>query len=164
MVKSHISKYKKTQGENALSSNDMRAAWKFIKQATNLKTTTTKPSVSLDDLNKHFAHNSSSTAPENWSGNVASCSIQNGFSLQVMSTQSISHQLLRINGKTSTGPDGLPAKFLKKTAVAIAPNIAKIFNTSIVSGRFPDSWKQANITAIYGQKSGNCTKRVPRNF
>jgi len=62
---------------------------------------------------------------------------------------------------TATGHDGLPACFLKKTANTIAPHIAKILNSSISSGKFPDWWKKANISAVY---KGKGSKKEATNY
>ena len=48
----------------------------------------------------------------------------------------------------STGPDGISARMLKATTVSIAPSITKLFNMSLASGTFPDSWKLARIVPI----------------
>ena len=49
---------------------------------------------------------------------------------------------------------------LKKTAVSIAPNIAKLFNQTISSGTFPYAWKTARIVPI--PKGGD--RKKPANY
>ena len=52
-----------------------------------------------------------------------------------------------------TGPDNIPAKFLKETAVQIAPALSLIFQASIDQGILPSDWKEANVVPIH--KKGN---------
>ena len=151
-VKSHITKFKKTQAENALTNNDTKEAWKVIKQALNQNPTATRPPVSLSDLNNYFSQSTSSQNSTDSSSCLSGCSKQNAFTIQDIPSYVVSNYLKQLKISTSTGPDGLPARFLKKVADAISPNIANIYNTNIKTGRFPDSWKLVNITAIYKGK------------
>ena len=160
-VKSHTAKFKKIQAEKALDKHDTKSAWKFIKQATNLTTIITKPPVDLVELNNFFANSITPPIPPHSPTKLHSCNIQDAFSLSHIPSHVVAQHLLTIKHNTSTGPDNLPALFLKKTATAIAPNIAKIFNTSITSSHFPVSWKQANITPVYKGKGG---KKDPQNY
>ena len=52
----------------------------------------------------------------------------------------------------TTGPDELPAKILKLTAIIIAEPLAKFFNKSLRDGIFPKSWKLANVKPIFKNK------------
>ena len=45
--------------------------------------------------------------------------------------------------------DNIPAKVLKITANVIAPSLTYIFNASLESGIYVDSWKLAKIIPIY---------------
>jgi len=55
MVKSHITKFIKTQGEHILQENNSRDCWKFIKNVTNTSSTKMIPPVSTGELNNFFA-------------------------------------------------------------------------------------------------------------
>ena len=48
----------------------------------------------------------------------------------------------------STGPDDISARVLKATASSIAPSLARLFNLSLTSGCFPDSWKLVRVVPI----------------
>ena len=52
----------------------------------------------------------------------------------------------------ATGPDKLPAKILKMSALLIYQPLTKLFNKSLRTATFPDIWKIANITPIYKNK------------
>ena len=47
-----------------------------------------------------------------------------------INTEGVTHLLLDIDPYKSTGPDNIPAKFLKETAVQIAPALSLIFQAS----------------------------------
>jgi hypothetical protein len=118
-VKSHISKFKKTQGENALNNNDPKGAWKFIKQVTNQTTVITKPPVPLQELNEYFVNATITQSPDDGSIILPSCSVREGFSFHDIPMHTVSQHLLNIKQNTSTGPDNLPARFLKNSATAL---------------------------------------------
>ena len=52
----------------------------------------------------------------------------------------------------STGPDGLPVKILKLTALIIANPLSRLFNKSLTSGIFPSVFKEANVRPIFKNK------------
>ena len=54
---------------------------------------------------------------------------------------------LQIN--KSNGPDNISNKMLKETSEVIAKPLSDLFNKSMQSGKFPDSWKLANVTPIH---------------
>ena len=49
----------------------------------------------------------------------------------------------------ATGPDGISAKMLKKTAVSIMPSLTRLIWLSLSSCKFPTIWKQANVSPIH---------------
>lgn len=60
-----------------------------------------------------------------------------------------------INGLSpnkATGPDELPTKIIKLTALLIARPLARLFNNSLQQGVFPSSWKIANVKPIFKKK------------
>ena len=52
----------------------------------------------------------------------------------------------------STGPDQLPSKILKMSALLIYEPLTKLFKKSLNTATFPKSWKVANITPIFKNK------------
>ena len=69
------------------------------------------------------------------------------------SQSDVEEALLGIKETTSSGPDGLPALFLKRCAKSLALPTYIIFHNSVHSCTFPTQWKDANITPIH--KSGS---------
>ena len=59
-------------------------------------------------------------------------------------------KLLRsLKPNEATGPDAIPARILKDTAVEIAPILTVIFQQSLETGTVPYDWTVANISPIY---------------
>ena len=52
----------------------------------------------------------------------------------------------------STGPDLLPTKILKMTAIIIYKPLTALLNKSLSNSKFPSSWKLANITPVFKNK------------
>ena len=63
--------------------------------------------------------------------------------------------LKSLNVNKSTGPDEIPTKFLKMTALLIADPLTKLFNKILQAGIYPTSWKVATVTAIYKRKGSS---------
>ena len=59
-----------------------------------------------------------------------------------------------------TGPDQLPTKILKMIAILIAEPLTKLFNKSLTASKFPDLWKEANISPIFKRKGAS----DPQNY
>ena len=66
--------------------------------------------------------------------------------------QEVLHLLNTLNQNKSTGPDGIPVKFLKMTALLIAEPLSKLFNKSLASGIYPSAFKEANVKPIFKNK------------
>ena len=68
--------------------------------------------------------------------------------------------ILSLDPTKSTGPDGISVKMLKGTIDAIVPSLTRIFNLSLSTGTFPNSWKLARIVPV--PKSGDSAD--PTNY
>ena len=55
----------------------------------------------------------------------------------------------------SSGPDKILAKLVKLCAILISDPLSKLFNKSLISGKFPSSWKKACVTPIFKHKGSN---------
>ena len=66
------------------------------------------------------------------------------------------HEVLAIlnsfDSHKSTGPDDLPIKFLKLTALLIAKALSHLFNKSLATGTYPNQFKEANVRPIFKNK------------
>ena len=61
----------------------------------------------------------------------------------------ITKLLKSINTKKACGPDCVPSRILKETAIHIGPVLAFIFQQSLDTGELPSDWLTANISAIH---------------
>ena len=68
--------------------------------------------------------------------------------------------LTNLDPHKATGPDSIPPKLLKETALHMAPLLTFIFQASLNQGKLPSDWKSANITPIH--KKGKRTD--PSNY
>ena len=57
----------------------------------------------------------------------------------------------------AVGPDGINPRILKETASSVAPSLTRLFNYSLDCGKFPSSWKKANVTPIHKK---NCKTKT----
>lgn len=58
-------------------------------------------------------------------------------------------EMIGINTKKSTGPDGIHPLLLKHCASTLAAPLTEIFNESLATGIFPDAWKRSSVTPIF---------------
>ena len=72
----------------------------------------------------------------------------------------IEKQLKQLNPSKAPGPDNIPTKILKECAHLLAPSITTLFNTSLLEGLIPNTWKQANVIPLH--KKGD--KNAPSNY
>ena len=70
-----------------------------------------------------------------------------------MSCNGVSKLLRNLKPHKATGPDGIPARLLKETAIEIAPAVSLLFQTSLDQGNVLASWKTALVVPIF--KKGN---------
>ena len=56
-------------------------------------------------------------------------------------------QCLDVN--KSTGHDGISARMLKSTGLAIVPSLTRLFNLCLSEGKFPTSWKKADVIPLH---------------
>ena len=107
-------------------------------------------------LNNHFAKQSQTVTPNN----EEQQSLQSApptaavpaLGTFTITTQETLNVLNKLDTNKSCGPDLLPAKILKLTAIIIAEPLTKLFNKSLQSGVYPTLWKHANIKPIFKNK------------
>jgi hypothetical protein len=57
-------------------------------------------------------------------------------------------QLKRLDPKKSSGPDDIPALFLKQLAPVLSTSIATLVTRSWKEGNLPDDWKKATVIPV----------------
>ena len=76
--------------------------------------------------------------------------IDQSFSFQIASTDTIYKQINLLNSKKNGTHGGIPPKCLKLAANESAPIITNIWNEEVVSSSmFPESLKLADVTPVY---------------
>jgi hypothetical protein len=65
------------------------------------------------------------------------------------SPKEIENLLKALNVKKASGPDGISNFMLKHTSNAFSITLAKIINSSLDKGIFPDCWKRANVSPVF---------------
>ncbi|MCP3661253.1 MAG: hypothetical protein GY696_01960, partial [Gammaproteobacteria bacterium] len=60
----------------------------------------------------------------------------------------VEQQLSRLATSKSTGPDNIPAVFLKNCSSVLSAPLSTLFNRSLSEGKVPDDWKFANVSPI----------------
>nr|VZH99991.1 unnamed protein product [Spirometra erinaceieuropaei] len=64
-------------------------------------------------------------------------------------TAVVERELKNLKEAKSSGPDNIPAEFLKELANELSKPLAHTFRSSFELGRLPSEWKTANIFPIY---------------
>ena len=103
---------------------------------------------SLDELNRHFAGVScSSTENPLDAVNVIESAPDEGFSLNPIT---LSDVILAVShfSTQARGEDDVPQSVIAKALPTIGPFLVTIFNTSIVSGVFPEDWRRARLIPL----------------
>ena len=77
----------------------------------------------------------------------------NAFKLSPVTIDFVYKELLKLKSNKSTGPDGIPAKFLKDGAVVIKDHITFIINLSITSNSIPTDMKFARVRPLFKKNS-----------
>ncbi|BHF57687.1 hypothetical protein SprV_0100063100 [Sparganum proliferum] len=67
----------------------------------------------------------------------------------IFPTAVVERELKNLKEAKCSGPDNIPAKFLKELANELSEPLAHIFRSSFELGRLPSEWKTANIFPIY---------------
>ena len=70
------------------------------------------------------------------------------FKLREVSHGEVLRMLKLLRSDTSTGPDGIPVKFVKMVADSIAGPLTAIINNCMRKYYFPKAWKNARISPI----------------
>ena len=75
--------------------------------------------------------------------------------------QEVEKKLKELNPAKAQGPDGIPPKVLKELSKEIATPLSYIFNKSLETGKIPEDWRTAVVTAIFKKKG---SKNEPGNY
>ena len=146
---------------------DLKSTWKTINNVLNKKSKTTNI-ASLNIEGKHISTNIAEsindffcTIGETLSDKIPSARnppLENDYVINPEKTRFQFHvidtlQLDKVFSKFKTskgcGTDGIASCFLKIALPVISESLCDIFNLSIATGCFPDSWKIARVAPIF---------------
>ena len=74
-----------------------------------------------------------------------------------LNEQDITDLLHIIDTSKATGPDMVSPKLLREAGLAIVPSLCKLFRLSLSLQKFPDIWKNANVTPLYKKNDPQTT-------
>ena len=66
----------------------------------------------------------------------------------IISTQKVRKTLLSLETGKATGPDGIPARFLKEFAEELAPVLCRLFRLILKTEIYPSSWKHPFVQPV----------------
>ena len=144
----------------------MKDTWRTINQLLGKSTTSarvnelsindtkiTDPVKIADEFNRHFSEvgaNLSRTLevgderPEDYL-----VPTDQEFKFSYISEQHVFRLLSKLSIHKSAGPDKISGRLLKLASPCISFSLARIFNSSISKGIFPNDWKCARVTPIF---------------
>ena len=85
---------------------------------------------------------------------------ESSFSMRTPSVNTVFSILSKIDETKATGLDRIPSKLLKMAADIVAPSLTSIFSKSILTGIYPNDWKEAKVTPLFKK----CLKSDPNNY
>ena len=78
----------------------------------------------------------------------------------IVQNKGVSKLLQELSPNKASGPDNIPNRILKETAIQVSPFLTKLFNQSLQIGKLPTDWNKANVTPIF--KKGS--RQEPKNY
>ena len=126
----------------------------IIHQGTKFIDSKDKANVLADYFSSVFTCNNTSLLPEVHDTSLPS------ISPLTVHVEGVAQLLTNIQPHKASGPDNLPAHFLKEVANEIAPVLIIVFQALLDQGHLPNIWQTAAVILIY--KKGSNTE--PHNY
>ena len=84
------------------------------------------------------------------------------FHLRTVTETEVKKAIHSLKPKTSSGLDFISPKILKLSVDVIATPLTYVINTSLLSGEFPSTWKEAKVIPIFKNKGSRMDKQFYR--
>jgi len=134
---------KNSQQLNNINPNDSKQLWEEVRKITKKPQSMSVPNgVNANTLNFNYSNISSDA------NYIAPPRKEMAENKTQYLTPADTFRLLDRLKPTATGPDNMPAWFLKLSAPIIAEPIATIYNKSLNEGRVPTQWKMSKVKPI----------------
>jgi hypothetical protein len=142
------------------SAKSKKTWWKTVKQLLGFSKDSSIPSLvdgtsvvtdnkgKAELLNNFFtSHSNVDTSGANLPDNMHVP--QQTISTVILNEKEVVDIIQSLDPEKAIGPDGVSPKLLKICAPMIAPSLTKLFNLSLKTCKFPNSWKFANVMPIF---------------
>ena len=146
-----------------------RLFWRHIKSCTSMGSikqhltlwpnhNSTAAKMSANRVNNHFVDSIAdliNTAKQQGKYSIASIDVNSNLtqpaqlSLKYVTATQIRLMFDALPSKAATGIDNISVTMLKKSPMAVMRALEIIFNKSIISEHFPETWKHAIVTPVY---------------
>ena len=77
--------------------------------------------------------------------------VADAFKLQPVTLPELGRVVAAMNGSGAVGGDGVPLSAVRRCVPVLAPHLLRIVNKSLVTSRFPESWRLGTVVPIYKQ-------------
>ena len=104
-----------------------------------------------DIFNSHFVQQSTLDNPDSALPQINFSN--NEIQMIHITAREVKEEISKLNLNKATGPDKIHNRLLLAANDIISTPLSEFFNRCLTLGKFPDSWKLANVTPIY--KKGN---------
>ena len=121
--------------------------------------TITKPDLIAESMNKYFCNVEEQLCkkiPKKINSFISSQTAHKSkFSFSPVNAEDLIKAMSKLKSSQGFGMDNISSFFLKKSLPILANGLCQIFNMSLSTGQFPDSWKVARVAPIYKDGSSS---------
>lgn len=147
-------RYRKRQHDSKLFDNlDCVGIWKVLKNSGCLGDEDQSFGIDVDMINDYFVNVGSSNVTGSF--NVDNLDFSNSSaSFQCISESDVLIALNRVKSN-SIGTDGIPIQFIRKVFPYVSKYLIHLFNSILMTSKFPSGWKTARVVPIPKSKVVN---------
>jgi hypothetical protein len=152
MVKHSTNEAKQDFFKKCLSNPNTKGVWNIVNRLLRYQNHQIKHDI--HQLNQHFANTAERVLRKIPDVETSNFSQNTGtFSFHCVTTEEVINIMKKMKTDIATGPDNIPAKFIKPIFDYLAPHITNIINCCIQNHIFPSDWKRCKICPV--QKINN---------